>query len=360
MTRDRPVLFALQTCHCISTRRASGVAAALRSRPSMVSRSISDRARRLRLSANQVAASRRSRGVSPDFIGRVRVVSNLTARISRPCAGGARKERFSRRVQMVFQDPYSSLDPRLRIGRTIAEPIRAYRMLNDPRLIRRRVDELLRSVGLTPEDAHRLPRDFLGWPAAAHRDCPRIGERAGFLICDEPTSALDMSVQARILNLLRDLQDQLGLTMLFISHNIATILQMADRVCRGAGRPHLRAKRFGCVVPRADLGLHEAAARLVAGLRYPCVICNQNPSTRWRTIREIRCLYPQCPRGHGPHPWDRCVSTTWDALRKPRRSLASMASGATDFITPRLATRSRNTNGPLGWSRSFPWPIARR
>jgi peptide/nickel transport system ATP-binding protein len=158
--------------------------------------------------------------------GRIEFAGEDIARLR----GGARRERFSRRVQMVFQDPYSSLDPRWRIGRTIAEPIRAYGILRESRLVRRRVDELLRSVGLAPDDARRLPREFSGGQRQRIAIARALASDPAFLICDEPTSALDMSVQARILNLLRDLQDQLGLTMLFISHNIATILQMADRV----------------------------------------------------------------------------------------------------------------------------------
>ena len=138
--------------------------------------------------------------------------------------------RFRRRIQMIFQDPYASLNPRWRVFNIIAEPIRAHRLLNDQTAIQKRVDELLRHVGLSPADGTKYPHEFSGGQRQRISIARALASEPDFLVCDEPTSALDVSVQAQILNLMKDLQREFDLTYLFISHNLAVVRHISDKV----------------------------------------------------------------------------------------------------------------------------------
>ncbi|MBV9456535.1 MAG: ABC transporter ATP-binding protein [Bradyrhizobium sp.] len=140
------------------------------------------------------------------------------------------RQRLRRRIQMVFQDPYASLNPRFRVDAIISEPIRAFNLIEGERQIRDRVGELLSLVGLHPDDGVRFPHEFSGGQRQRIAIARALASNAEFIVCDEPTSALDVSVQAQILNLMRDLQDKLGLTYLFISHNLAVVRHMASRI----------------------------------------------------------------------------------------------------------------------------------
>jgi peptide/nickel transport system ATP-binding protein len=146
-----------------------------------------------------------------------------------PKQGHARK-RLRRRIQMIFQDPYASLNPRFRVDAIIAEPIRAFDLIQGERQIRERVGELLSLVGLHPDDGTKFPHEFSGGQRQRIAIARALASNAEFIVCDEPTSALDVSVQAQILNLMRDLQDRFGLTYLFISHNLAVVRHMANRI----------------------------------------------------------------------------------------------------------------------------------
>jgi peptide/nickel transport system ATP-binding protein len=140
------------------------------------------------------------------------------------------RRRLRRRIQMIFQDPHASLNPRYRVDAVISEPIRAFDLIQGERDIQARVGELLGLVGLHPDDRLRYPHEFSGGQRQRVAIARALASNAEFIVCDEPTSALDVSVQAQILNLMRDLQDKFGLTYLFISHNLAVVRHMASRV----------------------------------------------------------------------------------------------------------------------------------
>ena len=133
-------------------------------------------------------------------------------------------------VQMIFQDPYSSLNPRWRVSSVVEEPIKARKLITDKQAIERRVVELLEQVGLSSEDVNRYPHEFSGGQRQRISIARALAAQPELLICDEPTSALDVSVQAQILNLMRDLQDSHNLTVLFISHDLPVVDFMSDKV----------------------------------------------------------------------------------------------------------------------------------
>jgi peptide/nickel transport system ATP-binding protein len=135
-----------------------------------------------------------------------------------------------RRMQMIFQDPYASLNPRWRVNAIVAEPIVVQGLVADRAALPARVAELLTQVGLSPEDGDKYPHEFSGGQRQRISIARALSSNPEFLVCDEPTSALDVSVQAQILNLMKDLQDRLGLTYLFISHNLAVVAHIATRV----------------------------------------------------------------------------------------------------------------------------------
>ncbi len=148
-------------------------------------------------------------------------VSNLTEAQFKP---------FRKDIQMVFQDPYSSLNPRMTIGAAIEEPMEVHRLHGNRTSRREKTLELLQTVGLQPESYQRYPHEFSGGQRQRICLARALAPEPRFLICDEIVSALDVSVQATILNLLKDLQEQFGLTLLFVSHDPGVIRQMCDRL----------------------------------------------------------------------------------------------------------------------------------
>ncbi|HEX5611324.1 MAG TPA: oligopeptide/dipeptide ABC transporter ATP-binding protein [Burkholderiales bacterium] len=143
---------------------------------------------------------------------------------------GAESAQIRRRMQMIFQDPYASLNPRWRVRDIIAEPVRVLRTVEGGAAIDARVTQMLEQVRLSAEDGDKYPHEFSGGQRQRISIARALSASPEFLVCDEPTSALDVSVQAQILNLMTDLQQQLGLTYLFISHNLAVVSHIADRV----------------------------------------------------------------------------------------------------------------------------------
>ena len=145
-------------------------------------------------------------------------------------AGAGELQQLRKRFQMIFQDPYASLNPRWRVGKIIAEPILSHGLLQGSAALKKRVDELLTQVGLSPLDAEKFPHEFSGGQRQRISIARALSSNPEFLVCDEPTSALDVSVQAQILNLMKDLQREFGLTYLFISHNLAVVSHISTRV----------------------------------------------------------------------------------------------------------------------------------
>ncbi|MEO8525582.1 MAG: oligopeptide/dipeptide ABC transporter ATP-binding protein [Caldimonas sp.] len=151
-------------------------------------------------------------------------------------AGKGRPTSVRRRMQMIFQDPYASLNPRWKVQDIVAEPLREHGFAegksgaHTDRQLADRVAELLKSVGLAAADAEKYPHQFSGGQRQRISIARALATQPEFLVCDEPTSALDVSVQAQVLNIMKDLQRKYGLTYLFISHNLAVVRHVSDQV----------------------------------------------------------------------------------------------------------------------------------
>jgi peptide/nickel transport system ATP-binding protein len=168
-------------------------------------------------------------------------IARLAVGLYRPSTGDIRFEgqplsaaraqaSLRRKMNMIFQDPYASLNPRWRVQNIVAEPIKAFNLLSSRKDIADRVAQLLTQVGLGAADGEKYPHEFSGGQRQRISIARALSSEPEFMVCDEPTSALDVSVQAQILNLMRDLQQKVGLTYLFISHNLAVVRHMSDRL----------------------------------------------------------------------------------------------------------------------------------
>lgn len=213
--------------------------------------------------------------------------------------GQAELKPFRRRMQIVFQDPYSSLNPRMTVGSLLEEPLVIHRLLPTAAARAKRVEELLTLVGLSGEMANRYPHEFSGGQRQRIGIARAIAVEPEFIVCDEPVSALDVSIQAQIVGLLMDLQKRLGLTYLFISHDLRVVEQISHRVA---------VMYFGQIIETADRDslfkspLHPYTQLLLASVPVP------DPANRRKRILlpgeppkpsnpPSGChFHPRCPR----------------------------------------------------------------
>jgi peptide/nickel transport system ATP-binding protein len=269
--------------------------------------------------------------------GSITYAGESVAALSR--GGGNRSLR--RRLQMIFQDPYASLNPRWRVADIVAEPIRAQGLAHGGKAVRARVDALLTQVGLAAADGRKYAHQFSGGQRQRISIARALASEPEFLVCDEPTSALDVSVQAQVLNLMRDLQRSLGLTYLFISHNLAVVHHIADRVgvmylgrvVEIADKPmlfgtpqHPYTRMLLDAIP--DLMMSGKARTPVAGevpnpLNPPpgCAFHPRCPYANERCRQEVPALEPGHPGG-----WVACHGV--EERRIPVRVLATAAAAA--------------------------------
>jgi len=228
-----------------------------------------------------------------------------------------------RRMQIVFQDPYSSLNPRMTVGRTLREPLEIHRLV-PPAQMEARVTALLDEVGLDTAFASRYPHELSGGQRQRVGIARALSVEPRFIVCDEPVSALDVSVQAQVLNLLADLQRKRSLTYLFIAHDLAVVRHIADQVA---------VMYLGRIVERAP------AAAIYTGPRHPYTraLLSAVPEPNPRATRERIVLsgdipspahppagcpfHPRCPH---PKKNDRC-RTEAPALRATSDSPAHLA-----------------------------------
>ena len=145
-------------------------------------------------------------------------------------ATGAKMMAIRRKAQIIFQDPYASLNPRWTISAIIGEPLRVHHLLSNENERTDRVRELLRLVGLSPSHLNRFPHEFSGGQRQRIGVARALASDPKFIVCDEPISALDVSIQAQVVNLLEDLQDHFGITYLFIAHDLSMVRHICDRV----------------------------------------------------------------------------------------------------------------------------------
>jgi ABC-type oligopeptide transport system ATPase subunit len=220
----------------------------------------------------------------------------------RPVGNGELRA-FRRQAQMVFQDPYGSLNPRMTVGNILAEPLRIHKLCKDKTEERERVAELLKSVGLLPEHARRYPHEFSGGQRQRIGIARALAVQPKFIVCDEPVSALDVSVQAQIINLLSELQEQLKLTYLFIAHDLAVVEHISDRVL---------VMYFGKIVEEASAeeiyqnpqhpytkALLSAVPDIDPARRRPRVVLEDiSPEEARRRIQDVRIEWREVAPGH--------------------------------------------------------------
>ena len=214
---------------------------------------------------------------------------------------GARLRHLRRRMQMVYQDPYGSLNPRMRVRDIVGEPLQVHRLTKGKAEYRERVDELMATVGLLPGMADRYPHEFSGGQRQRIGIARALALEPALLVCDEPVSALDVSIQAQVVNVFVELQQRLGLSYLFIAHDLAVVRHISDRIAvmylgriveiahrdelyRSPLHPYTRALLEA--VPVADARVEAQRSRSVVVGEVPSVL---DPPSGCR-------FHPRCPQ----------------------------------------------------------------
>jgi peptide/nickel transport system ATP-binding protein/oligopeptide transport system ATP-binding protein len=259
-------------------------------------------------------------------------VSRLVLRLIEPDAGSIRFEgsdllaldandlrAFRRNAQIIFQDPYASLNPRMTVSQILTEPL-ALHGLVPPARRRERVDELLRLVGLEPRFARRYAHEFSGGQRQRIAIARALAVEPKLVICDEPVSALDVSIRSQILNLLRDLQDRLGLAYIFVSHDLAVVKHIADRVA---------VMNLGEIVETAD------TETLFASPRHPYsrALLSAIPVPNPRARRSRMLLQGEMPSALNPPPGCRFHTRCPYAIERCRVERPQLLAGSEGHAT---------------------------
>ena len=230
-----------------------------------------------------------------------------------------------RRMQIIFQDPYSSLNPRMKVLDIVGEALTIHRLVKNKREYRLRVGELLQQVGLNPDMANRYPHEFSGGQRQRIGVARALAVEPEFIVADEPVSALDVSIQAQLINLLKDLQQELGLSYLMIAHDLAIVRHVSDRIAvmylgklmevaswtnlyENALHPYTKALLSAVPIPDPDLELERDRIILQGGIPSPanppsgCVFHTRCPIA----IDECKVTIPEL-REIGQGHWAACI-----------------------------------------------------
>jgi oligopeptide/dipeptide ABC transporter ATP-binding protein len=259
-------------------------------------------------------------------------VSRLVLRLIEPDAGTLRFEgrdllaldteelrAFRRQAQIIFQDPYASLNPRMTVGQILSEPL-ALHDLVPPGDRRARVEELLRLVGLEPRFARRYAHEFSGGQRQRIAIARALAVEPKLVICDEPVSALDVSIRSQILNLLRDLQDRLGLAYIFVSHDLAVVKHIADRVA---------VMNLGSIVETADTQSLFASP----GHPYSRALLSAIPVPKPQAKRSRILLQGELPSALNPPTGCRFHTRCPFAIDRCRREVPALLADASGHAT---------------------------
>ena len=226
--------------------------------------------------------------------------------------------KFRKRIAMIFQDPYASLDPRMSIGEIVAEPLAIHDLYPERQQRARRVGDVLEMVGINPDYRDRFPHEFSGGQRQRVGIARALATEPDFIVCDEPIAALDVSIQAQVMNLLEDLQDELHLTYLFIAHDLSAVQHLSDRVAvmylgrivevaerqqvvEGLRHPYAEALLSAVPVPDPEVERHRNRILLEGDVPSPL---NPPSGCRFRTRCQYvmdRCAVEEPPLDHlGP------------------------------------------------------------
>ena len=239
-----------------------------------------------------------------------------------------------REMQMIFQDPYSSLNPRKTVGSIIGEPFVIHEIERDERKRKKRVQELMEQVGLNPEHYNRFPHEFSGGQRQRIGVARAIALKPELIVADEPVSALDVSIQAQVINLLRDLQRDLGLTIVFIAHDLSVVRHMCDRIAvMYLGKIVESGDRRRAVRPPAP---SRTRARCSARCRCPtlCSPGSRRAQVLAATSRRRPRRRPAC-RFHTALPEGAGSSARWTSRRSSPRRAATWPHATSRWATAR-------------------------